>query len=125
MTDIDPLVYLKKEEIDQRDIIKPEEQQVLDFINQKIAAGTSLEEIFDFLFKEMQKLIPINRIGLAFFEENGSRMVLHHTVADYSPLILGKGYTADAEGSSLRKVFDDETPRVINDLERLDNMFSS
>jgi len=117
MTDIEPLVYLREEEIDRRDIIKPEEQQVLDFINLKIAAGNSLEEILDFLFKEMQKLIPVNRIGLAFFEENGSRMVLHHTVADYSPLLLGKGYTADAEGSSLQKVFDDETPRVLNDLE--------
>lgn len=117
MTDIDPLVYLREEEIDRRDIIKPQEQRVLDFINLKVAAGNSLEEILDFLFKEMQKLIPVNRIGLAFFEENGSRMVLHHTVADYSPLTLGKGYTADAEGSSLKKVFDDVTPRVINDLE--------
>lgn len=117
MKDIDPLVYLREKEITGGDEIKSDEQKVLDFINQKVASGNSLEEIINFLFEEMRKLIPIDRIGVAFFEENAHRMVLFHTVADYSPLYLDRGYTADAEGSSLKKVFDDDTPRVINDLE--------
>ncbi len=117
MNEREPLQYLKETELPEGYSVTTDEKKILDFINNKIAAGNSLEEILDFLFREMKKLIPVDRIGVAFLEEAGNRMVLHYTVADYEPLYLDRGYTADAEGSSLKKVFNDGTPRVINDLE--------
>ncbi|PKL35907.1 MAG: hypothetical protein CVV44_20535 [Spirochaetae bacterium HGW-Spirochaetae-1] len=110
------LVYYRDNGI-QKESISEKEKQVLDFINQKIAAGNSLEEILHFYFHQMQHLIPADRIGIAFFEENGSRMVLYHVITGYSPVYLDSGYTADSRGSSLEQVFSSETPRVINDLE--------
>jgi signal transduction histidine kinase len=44
-------------------------------------------------------------------------MVLYHVVADYEPLYLDRGYSADMDGSSLEKIFNSGTDRIINDLE--------
>ena len=93
------------------------EQQVLDFINQKIAAGTSLEETLSFLYENTGRIMSVDRVSVSFFEEGGSRMTLYHAVAGYSPLYLDNGYTADTRGSSLEKVFDSKMPRIINDLD--------
>lgn len=90
---------------------------LLDHVNQKIAAGNSLEEIIDFLFTTTQSLFPCDRIGVAFIEEGGRRMRLHYAKANYSPLYLTKGYAADIQGSSLNAVFNSLQPRIINNLE--------
>ncbi len=97
--------------------LSQKENGLLDLINRKIAAGNSLADIMDFLFREIQPLIPCDRIGVSFLEEKGERMVLYHVVADYSPLYLDRGYSADMDGSSLEKIFNSGTERVINDLE--------
>lgn len=93
------------------------EEDLLDFINQKVAAGNSLGDIIRFLIDTVQPLIPCDRIGLSFFEEGGSRMVLKCVVARYEPLFLDEGYTADLQGSSLDRVFNAGMPRVIDNLE--------
>ncbi len=93
-----------------------EELKALERINQKIAAGKSLVDIIEFFFRETQHIMPCDRIGIAF-SDDGKRLVLYHVVASYSPLYLDKGYTDDLKGSSLEKIFNDQTPRIINDLE--------
>ncbi|HPJ37188.1 MAG TPA: GAF domain-containing sensor histidine kinase [Spirochaetota bacterium] len=93
------------------------EQTVLDHVNQKIAAGNSLEEIIDFLFSNTQSIFPCDRIGVAFIEENGKRMRLYFAKANYSPLYLEQGYAADIQGSSLKTVFQSLNPRIINNLD--------
>jgi hypothetical protein len=92
------------------------EQAALSEINSKVAAGNSLEEILKFIFAKAQAIIPCDRIGLAFLEEEGRRVVAHYAVARYEPLLLKKGYSAELEGSSLERVLKSGNPRVINDL---------
>ena len=94
----------------------PDESRVLDFINRKIAAGNSLREILVFLFREIQRILPCDRIGVSFLEENGERMVLYIVVAGYEDIRLGEGYGAEIERSSLKKIFESGIPRIINDL---------
>jgi len=90
--------------------------ETIEFINQKIASLQTLEEIIDFLFINIQNIIPCDRIAVSFFEENGKRLTIYYVKADYSGLKLEKGYSAEIDNSSLEKVFSDGTPRVINDL---------
>ncbi len=97
-------------------VLTQEEVKVLDAINQKIASGQSLIEILEFFFKETQHIMPCDRIGIAF-SDDGKRLTLYHVIASYSPLYLDKGYTADLKGSSLEQIFQNKTPRIINDLE--------
>lgn len=96
----------------------PEEQGVLDTINQKIAGEPSLSEVMDFLFETIREIYPCDRIGLAFIEEDGKRIVSHYAKALYGPLRLGKGYAEDLAGSSLKPIIEHQTPRIIYDLAR-------
>ena len=81
-----------------------------------MAAGNSLEEILAFIFEKAQAIIPCDRIGLAFLEDDAKRVVAHYALARYEPLLLKKGYSAELEGSSLERVLKSGNPRVINDL---------
>ena len=94
------------------------ELRTLAQINQKVAAAPTLEQLVEFLFDNGRGVFPCDRIALAFFEEQGRRLVAHHVVANYQPLRLGRGYTESLSGSSLERVLRDGVPRIINDLPR-------
>ncbi len=111
------LYYLEPESLTAGAEFSDEERAVLSRINQRVAAGESLKEIIDFLFRETQPIMPCDRIGVAFMEEGGRRLSLYYVVASYSPLFLDSGYVSDIQGSSLETIFTAGTPRVINDLE--------
>jgi hypothetical protein len=93
-----------------------EERVVLDEINRRVAAEDSIESIIDFLFETTRDVFPCDRIGLAFVEEGGQRVVSQYAVASYEPLLLSKGYAEDVAGSTLRKVIEVGEPRIIGDL---------
>ena len=109
------LQYLKQDE--QAEKFSPAELDTLEKINARIAAGRSLEEIITFLFETVRAVSPCDRIGLSFLEEGGRRLVAHFAIAAYTPLLLRKGYAEDLRGSSLERVINKRTPRIINDLE--------
>jgi signal transduction histidine kinase len=95
-----------------------EERSALLTINQKIAAKPSLNDVCDYLFETTQEVIPFDRIGLAFLEEQGGRLVSHYARAKYEPLLLTKGYVGELRGSSLESIVKTGQPRIIGDLER-------
>lgn len=99
----------------------PDEQAVLDDVNNRVAAKASLEELIDFLFRAVQELYPCDRIGLAFIEDDGRRLVSHISKARYSPMLLKEGYGEDLSGSSLRSVIDSGSSRIIYDLKRYED----
>ncbi len=100
------------------DRLAANEAGVVEKINQKVAARESLEDVLSFVFDSTRDISPCDRIGLALLEDNGGRIVAHHAVAAYEPLLLRKGYAEDLHGSSLRTVLEKRTPRIIGDLER-------
>jgi signal transduction histidine kinase len=100
---------------DQR--ISGDERAVLLTINEKIAAKPSLNDVCDYLFETTRSLIPFDRIGLAFIEDEGHRLVSQYARADYEPLLLTRGYVGELRGSSLEGVIKTCQPRIINDLQ--------
>jgi signal transduction histidine kinase len=111
----DPIEFINKD--DDKNIREKDLAEKIDHINLKIASLQSLEEIVDFLFDNLQDILPSDRIAVSFFEENGRRLSIYYVKANYGELHLTKGYGADIKGSSLEKVFSAMTPRIINDLE--------
>lgn len=93
------------------------EHGVLARVNQKVAAAQSLEDVMDFVYAETLPISPCDRLGLAFVEENGARLVARWARAAYEPLVLRRGYAEDLLGSSLQEVIARGTPRIIDDLE--------
>lgn len=112
---LDPIEFISNDE--NKNIQEKETMEKIDHINLKIASLQSLEEIVDFLFNNIQDIVPTDRIAVSFFEENGKRLSIYYVKANYDNLHLVKGYGADIKGSSLEKVFSAMTPRIINDLE--------
>lgn len=94
----------------------PREVEVLDLVNRKVAAGRSLEEVLDFLFSATRDVCPCDRLGVAFLEEDGQRVVARRAVADYEPLLLSAGWVEDLAATSLEPVLRSEEPRILDDL---------
>lgn len=90
---------------------------LLEAINDEIAGYPTLRETVDYLFDETRDLFPCDRIGVAFFEEGGARISSYYNKAGYEKLRLGAGFSQDVRGSSLSKVLERGTPRIIPDLE--------
>ncbi len=109
--------YLEIAEVPGADSFTDGERQALALINRRVAAGESLAAIVDFVFAETRSLMPCDRIGVAFLQEEGRRLVLYHVAASYAPLYLESGYASDVRGSSLARIFGSGMPRIINDLE--------
>lgn len=93
------------------------EIQILEQVNQKVAAAESLQKIVDFLFESTHDIFPCDRIALAFLEDEGRRIGSHYARASYEPILLGEGYAEDLQGSSLAQVIERGCPRIIDDLE--------
>ena len=101
----------------------PEEQRILNAINQKVAASQTLEEVMNFLFEATREICPCDRIGVALLEDDGRRVVAHWARATYEPVLLDKGFAQDLRGSSLEAVLRNGargsggSVRIISDLE--------
>jgi len=92
------------------------EREILATINDRVGAAGSLDEVMGLVFDLSLEITPCDRLGLAFVEEDGRRVVSRWARATYAPLILGSGYTEDMAGSSLAALLAGQRVRVINDL---------
>lgn len=95
----------------------PQERLILDTVNHKVAAADSLDAVMNFYFDSIRKVGPCDRIGLAFVQEDGTRLVSHWNRATYEPLHLEKDYAYGLLDSSLESVLESGAPRIIDDLE--------
>ncbi len=94
-----------------------EERRILRLVNHRVAALPTLNDVVDFLFEETMTIFPFDRIGLAFVEDAGGRVVSHYARASYEPLLLSQGYAEDLTATSLGPVLERRMPRIIDDLE--------
>ncbi len=94
-----------------------EEKNVLEIINQKVAAAESLSALADFVFEATRNIYPCDRLGLAFVEEDGHRVVSRYVRCLYEPVRLPLGYAEDLQGSSLAEILQHDRLRIIRDLD--------
>jgi len=94
-----------------------EARSLLRTVNQKIAARPSLRAIVDYLFDNTQELIPCDRMGLAFIDEQSVYVTSYYNRASYDRLRIDQGYREGLRGSTLTEVMRSGLPRIINDLE--------
>jgi signal transduction histidine kinase len=113
----DSLLFFNKTDLVPESSFSDEERSILYQINLKVAGSKSLDEILDFIFEEIKKIIPCDRIDVAFIEEDNQRMVIEFVKSDYEPVYLKKGFASDIIGGSIQKVFLSGMPSVINDME--------
>ena len=93
------------------------EKREIDGIRDKLGGFCSLEEALDYLFEAGSQLFPCDRLAVAFTEDGQHRIVSHWVKARYAGLLLVKDYREDLHLSSLKRVIEENCPRVIGDLE--------
>ncbi|MDP8225412.1 MAG: GAF domain-containing sensor histidine kinase [Candidatus Lernaella stagnicola] len=89
----------------------------LEEIKEQISDADTLKDTLRFLFRKTREFLPIDRMSIAFVEEENQRLRSYFTLADYEPVLLAAGYSEDLRDSSLETVIAAGQPRLINDLE--------
>ena len=97
--------------------IKFEQITALNKIAEKILAAHLLDEALDYVFESFRVVIPYDRIGVAFLEEEDKIIRAHWARSDAPISGITKGYSARLEGSSLQTVIATNRPRILNDLD--------
>jgi transcriptional regulator with GAF, ATPase, and Fis domain len=86
-------------------------------IHEKMNQGLFYEDILDFVFMSLDKIIPYDRIGIALIEEEGKQIRLSWVRSKLKISTLKKDYSASMKNSSLQKLLSSGQPRIINNLE--------
>lgn len=110
------LIPINDSEIDWDNEFDQEEKDILRGINQRVAKGMDLKEILDFVFDETAKILPLDRLDVAFIEDDNTRLVLYYTKTSYLEIHLLQGYSSDIQGGSIQIVLNTGYPSIINDL---------
>jgi len=83
----------------------------------RVNSGLFLDEILDDIYRDFKSLIPYDRIGLSFVEDNGNTVRSYWARSDARPLKLVGDFSVPLAGSSLDDIFRTGRPRILNDLE--------
>lgn len=84
-------------------------------LNQKLNDHDNFEDILDFIFENFRPYIPYNRIGIATLSSDGQYIRALSTRSD-QPIHLENGYEASMKSTSLRKIVETRSLRILNDL---------
>ncbi len=94
-----------------------EKRARLDDIILRINSGLFLDEILDCIYRDFKALIPYDRIGLSFVEDEEKTVRAYWAKSDACSLKLVNSFSAPLAGSSLEEVLRTGKPRILNDLE--------
>lgn len=108
---IDPAELLRKPAS-----LTTEESDALNEINRRVTGAESLDVVMDFAFSRTKNIFPCDRIGIAFLEDRGRRVVARAARANYSNIVLNEGYSEGMAGSTLQEILQTGRIRVIDDL---------
>jgi signal transduction histidine kinase len=86
-------------------------------ITARVNAGLFLDEVLEGVYHDFKDFIPYDRIGFSLIEEDGTSVKARWAKAEYGPLRLARGYSAELAGSTLETVINSGQPRIINNLE--------
>lgn len=90
---------------------------VLEELKQLWLSGRSLYEVLDALYDALYPIIPFDRLGVAFHNEETGLVSLRWVRSENKVAAIDKGYWAMLKGSSLEPILRTGRPRIINDYE--------
>jgi len=79
------------------------ENEKLNQITMQVNSGLLLEDILEMIYKNFKELVPFNRIGFSLVENEGKTVRAVWAKSDRPVIGLKKDYSAELEGSSLKK----------------------
>jgi diguanylate cyclase (GGDEF)-like protein len=92
------------------------ELRSLGSLTEKINTAVGLEEVLEHVWESFRMVVPYNRIGFADLSDEGRRVRAVWARSDASEIRIGTGYSALLEDTSLGRILESGTPRIIGDL---------
>ncbi|MCX7019035.1 MAG: GAF domain-containing sensor histidine kinase [Candidatus Sumerlaeota bacterium] len=92
------------------------ETEILARVTAQINAGLTLDDVLNMVYDSFREIIPYDRMGCALLEDDGQTARARWERSNAAEIKLAKGYAANINGSSLRKILNTGQPRIINDL---------
>lgn len=94
-----------------------EETSALDSFRRELIKCHKVESALDVVWNFTQSLIPRDRIGLSFLSPDGETLTAAYHKSEYANILLDKSYSAGLSSSSLSQLIENNTIRIIDDLE--------
>lgn len=88
----------------------------IESVTARMHAGLLLDEVLDGVYRDFQDLIPYQRIGVALLEDEGRILRARWARSEQLRILLGRGFAAPMQGSSLEEILRTGRPRILNDL---------
>lgn len=78
-----------------------------------------LDDILDELFIKIQKIFPVDRIGVAFIDYEKQIMVAEYAISNYGEIALGAGYEVEMSLTSLVKIAQEKKSQCTDDIREI------
>lgn len=95
--------------------VRSEELRHLHELVEQINRGLDLEDVLNYVYEQFRDVIPYNRIGFATIDDKKNTAVARWARSD-RPVRLDNRYEAKLQGSTLARIVETGSPRIISDL---------
>lgn len=76
-----------------------------------------VDDVIESLFESLEKVMGIDRIGIAFVDYDRNLLIAEYGVSNYDEVLLGPGFEVEIGSSRLSKMLVDKQPFMTSDLE--------
>ncbi len=91
-------------------------QESLTAIENGVGACQSIEEVMDLIWDATALILPRDRLGLSFIEEDRAAITARYFRCTYDNTLLNGGFSAGLANSTLADIMQTGQPRLISDL---------
>lgn len=98
-------------------VLSDKEKAILIHIDKHLLGCQTIDCLMEMLWQQSRELVPCNRIGISFVENDGIRVTARLCKTDYDNIRLNEGYTAGLRNSTLKPLLDERKARIIDNLE--------
>ncbi|MDW7661346.1 MAG: HD domain-containing phosphohydrolase [Bacillota bacterium] len=110
---------LFKEEKEMKTYIKRlfDERKFISDIREILLEHYIVDDVIESLFESLEKVMGIDRIGIAFVDYDRNLLIAEYGVSNYDEVLLGPGFEVEIGSSRLSKMLVDKQPFMTSDLE--------
>ncbi len=114
-----PVKSIFKEENEMRTNIRHlfDERKFITEIREILLEHYIVDDVIESLFESLEKVMGIDRIGIAFVDYNRNLLIAEYGVSNYNDVLLGPGFEVDIDSSRLSRMLKDRQSIMTSDLE--------
>ncbi len=111
-----PVIYVTL--TDDEKNFDPTTSKIIDLLHRDVGIGQNLEELMEAVWLQTKTILPHDRIGLSFVDNDGQRVSSYYFRTEYDPTeaMIKNDYSSGLANSSLQPVLEKGNARIIKDI---------